>query len=151
MQRQRLSVSPCAPGARSESQELTAFCATCPESAEVGRVLEEVGLHLVFWMAADDTATSQQDLATLPAQYHYEDGIGTAVIYLAGKDAPGLANEEEKPVGRVSVRYPPHASRFWLIPGGRELVTRRVSEALSAAFGLRWLDLRQVEPGARAA
>jgi hypothetical protein len=144
-----LSLHPA--GSDAKQQSLTAFCATCPEAAEVGRVLEEAGLHLVFWMAADDTATSQHDLATLPAQYHYEDGIGTAVIYLAGKDAPGLANDGQKPVGRVSGRYPAHASRFWLIPGGRELVTRRVSEALSAAFGLRWLDLCQAELGARAA
>ncbi|HEU5380765.1 MAG TPA: hypothetical protein VFV38_35525 [Ktedonobacteraceae bacterium] len=134
-----------------DQQDLTAFCATCPQPAEVERLLEPLGLRLVFFLGADDTITAQRDLAPLPAQYHYEDAIGTSVAYLAGKDSPGLADDEEQPAGRVSVRYPVHASRFWLVPGGQELATRRVREALATAFDLRWLNLRQVEAAEDAA
>lgn len=149
---QRLFLSSPLPGSDAGQQSLTAFCATCPAPAEIERLLEPLGLRLVWFLAADDTAISQHDLAPLPAQYHYEDDIGTSVVYLAGQDAAFLADDEEEPVTRGRVRYPPHASRFWLVPGGRESVSRQVREALASAFGLSFLDLAAlVEPRKRAA
>lgn len=119
-------------------ENLTAFCATCPEPAAVEQCLEELGLRLDFFLPAQ--TTSAATVAPMPAQYHYEDEIGTRVSYLAGPDSPSLTDEDE-PEARCHRRYPAHASRFWLTPGGRELVTRRVRETLAARFDLRWLAL----------
>ncbi len=134
-------ISPRAPGPEQDQEPLTAFCAICPEPGEVTALLQGVGLHLDFFLEADDADT---ELPPLPAQYHYEDEIGTRVAYLAGTDIPCLADDEDDPQQMTRYRYPPHASRFWLTPGGSELVTRRVQEALATAFHLRWQELLEV-------
>jgi hypothetical protein len=119
-------------------EKLTAFCATCPEPVVIAQCLEELGLRLDFSLPAQ--TTSAATVAPLPAQYHYEDEVGTRVAYLAGPDSPSLTDEDE-PEARCHRRYPAHASRFWLTPGGCELVTRRVRETLAVRFDLRWLVL----------
>src|SRR5262249_47411148 len=139
-------ISPRAPGPDAVQETVTAFSATCPEPEEVTSLLQGLGFHLAFFLAADDANTAMADLPPLPAQYHYEDEVGTRVEYLAGVDIPCLADDEEEPVAPVRYRYPPHASRFWLTPGGRELVTRRVRDALDAAFNLRWQELLTGQP-----
>lgn len=130
-----------APGPGSSQGTLTAFCATCPEPEAVTRFLQGLGFHLAFFLAADKVDTAMADLPPLPAQYHYEDEVGTCVEYLAGTDIPCLADDENDPQEITHSRYPPHASRFWLTPGGHELVTRRVRDALAEAFSLRWQEV----------
>src|SRR5258708_16415020 len=73
---------------------LTAFCATCPDPAEVSHLLQGLGFHLVFFMPADTSGEYMADLPPLPAQYHYEDAVGTRIEYLAGADTPCLDDEE---------------------------------------------------------
>jgi hypothetical protein len=129
-----------------EPKTLTAFCASCPEPIAVERVLKALGFRLVFFLPADITNASLiENLPPLPAQYHFEDEVGTAVAYLAGIDSPSLADDEDDPEERANYRYPPHASRFWLTAGGRELVVRRVRDALAAKWNLHWLDLDAAE------
>lgn len=135
-----------------EPQTLTAFCASCPEPAEVERLLQDLGFHLAFFLPADKANASMSDyLPPLAAQYHFEDEIGTSVAYLAGVDAACLADDKDDPEEPVRYRYPPHASRFWLIAGGRELVVWRVRDALAVRWNLRWLELNVVEPVEEAA
>ncbi len=138
-------ISPRTPGSGNTQSILTAFCATRPEPTAVAQVLQKLGFHLAFFLAADDTDTSAK-LPILPAQYHYEDEMGTSVAYLAGVDWPCLADDDDEPEMPSCYRYPLHASRFWLTPGGRELVNRRVRDALAAAWDLCWLDQRAVQP-----
>lgn len=139
--------------------ELTAFCASRPEPEKVAQLLRSLGFRLVFEMAEDRTcAATRRRLPPLPAQYHFEDAIGTGVIYLAGPDFISLADDEdeadevsENEDDLVRSRYPAHASRFWLIAGGRELVSRRVRDVLAKHWDLTWQDLRAVEAGAAVA
>ena len=127
--------------------DLTAFCATCPAPEEVSRTLQALGFALTFQM---DTQTSDpyQQLAPLAAQFHYADGFGTEVIYLAGRDFPSLGDDDDdESEEERSVFYPVHASRFWLCPGAHPLSIRRVKSTLSTQYHLTWLDhvLAQVE------
>jgi hypothetical protein len=142
--REATRISPRAPGPEQDHETITAFCATCPEQDTLTALLQGLGLRLVFSLAADDAAV-MADLPPLPAQYHYEDEVGTRVEYLAGEDLPCLADDEDDPQEMTRYRYPPHASRFWLTPGGQELVTRRVREALATAFHLRWQVMADVQ------
>jgi hypothetical protein len=65
----------------------------------------------------------------LPAQYHYkDDGHGTEVIYLAGRDVP-LEGES----------FPPHASRFWLYPGADFHACQLAAATLGRQWRLAWL------------
>src|SRR5437879_2061202 len=81
-----------------EPKTLTAFCANRPEPEEVEKVIRGLGFHLSFFPAADEADTSTNgNLPPLPAQYHFEDEIGTYMVYLAGVDTPGLADDEDDP------------------------------------------------------
>lgn len=129
-----------------ERATLTAFCASRPAPEEVEGVLKVLGFRLVFFLPADEANASMSDfLPPLPAQYHFEDEVGTCVVYLAGVDALCLADDEDDPKERTPHRYPPHASRFWLIPGGRDLVARRVRGPLAVTWALRWQELSEEE------
>jgi hypothetical protein len=120
-------------------KEHSAFCATCPSPEIVAHLLEPFGLTLTYTRPAE-TVQEYLHLPPLPAQYHFEDDWGTQVVFLAGTDTPLLADDEsdEEKDGELRVDYPPHASRFWLIPGANQLSTHRVQEALAACLGFRW-------------
>lgn len=121
------------------AREQTAFCRTCPALEAVARLLAQLGFTLTYTRSAE-VAQEYLHLPPLPAQYHFEDDWGTQVQFLAGPDTPLLADdgddEDQLPVECAS--YPCHSSRFWLIPGANELVTRRVQEALAAQLAFRW-------------
>lgn len=124
-----------------ERGDLTAFCASCPDPTEVARVLHDLGFHLAFSLPADETNAAMRDfLPPLPAQYHFEDQVGTSIVYLAGVDSPRLADEGDEPAASVSSpsHYLPHASRFWLSEENREPDIGRVRETLAAQWGFRW-------------
>src|SRR5260370_35273743 len=63
-----------------------AFCLTCPAEQEVTHILGGLGVELTFHLPAKSYAPSSQT-PPLPAQYHYKDVSGNAVIFPAGKDA----------------------------------------------------------------
>lgn len=130
-----------------EPQTLTAFCTSCPKPEEVEKILQNLGFRLSFFLSASSADTStNSSLPPLPAQYHFEDEIGTYITYLAGVDVPCLADGEDDPEQRKVYRYPLHASRFWLTPGGRELAARQVRDTLSIAWALNWQGLREKQP-----
>ena len=93
------------PAATSIQTDLEAFCPTCPPVEEVTARLAQFGFRLVFSLPAQ---RSQGSLPELPAQYHYRDGQGSEVIYLAGRDSPLHTGE---------LSLPFHESRFWLSRG----------------------------------
>lgn len=139
---------PIASGKTSKSQvqhaarRLTAFCQMCPKPGEVELALQELGFHLVFSLPGEARG-EYTDLPPLPAQFHYEDTIGTCVEFLAGPDTPCLDDDEF--AGLASPRYPAHASRFWLTSGGHELAMQRTQELLRKRWALEWLDQHAVE------
>jgi hypothetical protein len=110
--------------------ELEAFCHSCPDPEEVITFLAQLGLRLGFHMEAY-LPPSYSPLAQLPAQFHFEEGSGMSLIYLAGEDSAMDDGE----------RLPAHKSRFWAYPGGDarrfEQITRRVAQRWS----LTWLHL----------
>ena len=119
-------------------QERSAFCAICPPSDSVAEVLASCGFTLTYMQPAE-VAQEYLHLPPLPAQYHYEDRLGTQVLFLAGPDMPSLSDDADDEYVPVS-RYPRHASRFWLIAGASELATRRVQEKLTTRWALRWQE-----------
>ena len=114
--------------------EVNAFCQTCPTPEEVSGLLHPLGFRLVFQMEAV-IYPAYAHTPDLPAQYHYKDGDGTEVIYLAGPDTPF-----------DSERVPRHASRFWLSPGAHPLAARRVARLLAGAWSLLWKPSHGDEP-----
>ena len=118
---------------------LTAFCIGRPSLEEVANVLHRLGFHLSFSLPPDKSDVSTT--STLPAQYHFEDRVGTYVIYLDGTDTPCLAGQIGSAQRSTTYRYPPHNSRFWLAPGGRELVASHVKDSLAAEWSLYWREL----------
>jgi hypothetical protein len=117
-------------------------------------LLQPLGFRLSLFLPADERNPSLLEVPPLPSQYHYEDECGTQVLYLAGVDQPCLADDEEEDEGDIGLRwkhYPVHASRFWLVPGGQDLATKRVQDALADAWALCWQDLHLVEAQAEAA
>ncbi len=111
---------------KTRRQELSAFCSTCPDPADVTRILAELGFRLTFHMPAKGPAFER-----IPAQYHYRlDGDGCEVIYLAGKDLP---DEGE--------RFPKHQSRFWVYGGADLSVVERVTQTLAARWSFTWQSL----------
>jgi len=111
--------------ARTQARDLQAFCATCPSAEEVTNVLQAVGCALTFQMDAVPSACAE--VPPLPAQYHYLDGRGNEVIFLAGPDA----DPDGAPL-------PEHASRFWIHPGADAGATRWIAHALAARWSLAW-------------
>jgi hypothetical protein len=94
------------PKKNQQTDELEAFCHSCPALEEVIAFLEQMGMRLDFQMDAF-LPPAYSDLAQLPAQFHFEDASGMSIIYLAGEDR---AQEDGE-------RLPPHKSRFWGFPG----------------------------------
>lgn len=105
-------------------KDLSAFCAVCPPADVVTALLEDLGFSLIFSMKA----RRYLNVAPLPAQYHYRDGHGTEVVFLAGRDTPdGVGN-----------KYPNHASRWWLYAGSSPYTFNLVAQTLSAQFSIQW-------------
>ncbi len=109
-----------------ETNELEAFCMTCPSERDVTRTLRTLGFDLTFQMPAR-IYPAYSATPPLPAQYHYSDAHGTEVIYLAGHDADLD--------GR---RFPAHQSRFWLYPGSDPLATGRAMGLLAHTWAFTW-------------
>jgi hypothetical protein len=113
-----------------QAQELVAFCHTCPAPQEVTAFMHTLGFRLVFQMpACIPSATSV--VAPLPAQFHYERGDGTSIIYLAGQDRADEAEE----------RLPTHASRWWAYAGADPDAFSRVTHALAITWSCTWRRL----------
>lgn len=114
---------------RTKLASLESFCQICPPDNEVTALLEELGFHLTFSMPVIRYGKkSGQVIPDLPAQYHYKDGHGTEVIFLAGKDHSA----------RDEPYYPEHASRWWLYPGSSQYNYSLAMQTLSAKYGLIW-------------
>jgi hypothetical protein len=107
-------------------EERSAFCATCPQPADVSNVLTSLGCVLAFTMQAEDEG-AYMHLPPLPAQFHFEGPGGLHVIYLAG---PDIALDGEN--------FPEHKSRFWLYSGHDQAVFQQVSSKLSVRWSLSW-------------
>jgi len=105
--------------------DLHAFCASCPDHNEVKAVMASLGFSLTFHM--DAKHPRYKDTPPLPAQYHFKDGSGTEVIFLAGKDS-----DEE---GRWIT---PHASRWWIYPGRSQYNYSMVKQELAKRWKLSW-------------
>jgi hypothetical protein len=108
------------------SQELEAFCSTCPLPETVRSLLEGLGFQLTFQMDAVryPVWSSTPDL---PAQFHFSDEHGTDVVFLAGKDTPTDGE-----------RFPPHTSRFWISAGADPTAYQRAAQVLASRWLLTW-------------
>jgi hypothetical protein len=106
--------------------ERSAFCTTCPQPAEVSKVLASLGCSLTFSMPAEAEG-AYMDLPPLPAQFHYEGSGGLRVIYLAG---PDIALDGE--------HFPAHQSRFWLSGDHTQAVFQQVASVMAVIWSLRW-------------
>jgi hypothetical protein len=109
-----------------QEDERSAFCATCPQPADVSKVLSSLGCSLAFSMPAEGDG-AYMDLPPLPAQFHYEGPGGMRVIYLAGSD---IALDGE--------RFPEHQSRFWLSGDHNQATFQQVASILSVRWSLHW-------------
>jgi hypothetical protein len=107
-------------------EERSAFCATCPQPADVSNVLTSLSFVLAFAMKAEVEGTYMH-LPPLPAQFHYEGPGGVRVIYLAGQD---IALDGEC--------FPEHQSRFWLYGGHDQTVFQQVASVLAVRWSLSW-------------
>jgi hypothetical protein len=112
--------------AHQKDEERSAFCATCPQPAEVGSVLASLGCVLAFSMQAEDEG-AYMHLPPLPAQFHYDGPGGLRVIYLAG---PDVALDGES--------FPAHESRFWLYGDHNQAALQQVASMLSVRWSLSW-------------
>jgi hypothetical protein len=112
------------------SQELEAFCPTCPLPETVRSFLEGLGFRLTFQM---DAVLYPVWSATpdLPAQFHFSDEHGTDVMFLVGKDTPTDGE-----------RFPPHASRFWISAGADAASYHRSMQVLATRWLLTWHPLQ---------
>lgn len=111
---------------RKHEDERSAFCATCPQPAEVSKVLSNLGCSLAFSMPAESEG-AYMDLPPLPAQFHYEGPGSLRVIYLAG---PDIALDGE--------RFPVHQSRFWLYGDHNQVAFGQVASVLAVRWSLTW-------------
>ena len=109
-----------------QEDERSAFCATCPQPADVSNVLANQGCVLAFIMPAENEG-AYLDLPPLPAQFHYEGPCGLRVIYLAGPDVV-LDGE----------CFPAHKSRFWLYGDHDQAVFQQIISKLSVRWSLSW-------------
>jgi hypothetical protein len=90
-------------------------------------MLAPLGFTLTFSLPEQ---TSTVALSPLPAQYHYEDGVGSALIYLAGRDCTATSSSKEG--------LPPHASRWLAYVGAKPEPLRRALRELAGRFSLDW-------------
>jgi hypothetical protein len=109
-----------------KDEELSAFCATCPQPTEVSTVLASLGCSLAFTVPSEDEG-AYMHLPPLPAQFHYDGPGGIGVIYLAG---PDIALDGEC--------FPTHESRFWLYGGHNQAALHQVASALAVRWSLSW-------------
>jgi hypothetical protein len=109
-----------------QEDERSAFCATCPQPADVSNVLASQGCVLAFSMPAENEGAFM-DLPPLPAQFHYEGPCGLRVIYLAG---PDIALDGE--------HFPLHQSRFWLYGEHHQVALQQVASVLAVRWSLTW-------------
>lgn len=115
-----------------QSDELEAFCLSCPAPEEVSTFLKRLGMHLEFQMDAF-LPPAYSDLAQLPAQFHFEDASGISIIYLAGEDRAPEDGEH----------LPPHKSRFWAYPGADAHVFGWITQSVAHQWSFSWLPLSQ--------
>src|SRR2546430_7720052 len=113
-----ISEPPCsALQPKSSTEGLHAFAQTCPASHEVKDFMAELGFDLEFELPA---YKGSEHVRPLPPQYHFKDGNGTAVIFLAGFDC-------------TEDRWMPlHKSRWWLYPGSSQFAYGIAVNALRA-------------------
>ena len=114
------------PKKNQQSDELEAFCSSCPAPEEAITFLKQLGMRLNFQMEAFQPPT-YSDLAQLPAQFHFEHASGMSIIYLAGQD--------RAPEGE---RFPPHKSRFWAYPGADAYVFGQITRSVALQWSLSW-------------
>jgi hypothetical protein len=114
------------------TDELEAFCHSCPEPEKVIMFLAQLGLRLDFQMEAFSPPEHSQ-LAQLPAQFHFADEYGMSLIYLAGEDN---ATEDGE-------RLPAHKSRFWAYPGGDAPHFDWIIRRVALRWSLTWHHLSQ--------
>jgi hypothetical protein len=110
--------------------DLEAFCQLGLTQEEVSALLTKLGFRLVFQL--EEQCDHSLLLPPLPAQYHYADDAGTAVIYLAGRDYP--LHEDG------SYGFPPHQSRFWLSCGASPEAYQTSRVVLALSWGFAWRD-----------
>lgn len=104
--------------------DLHAFSPTCPDATEVKAIMAGLGFDLEFELPA---YRGTQNASPLPPQYHFKDGHGTSVVYLAGRDY----GEEVRWIA-------PHASRWWLYAGNSQFAYNEAVNALKSRWGLLW-------------
>ena len=120
------------PKKNQQTDELEAFCHSCPALEEVIAFLEQMGMRLDFQMDAF-LPPAYSELAQLPAQFHFEDASGMSIIYLAGEDRAPEDGE----------RLPPHKSRFWAYPGADVHVFGWITRSVAHRWSFTWLRLSQ--------
>jgi len=103
--------------------DLHAFSQTCPDATEVKAFMAALGFDLEFELPA---YKGSEHVRPLPPQYHFKDGSGTVVIFLAGYDCT-----EDRWVAQ-------HKSRWWLYPGSSQFAYNVAMNALSSRWGLPW-------------
>ena len=110
-----------------QTDELEAFCLSCPAPEEVTTFLERLGMRLDFQMDAFLPPASS-GLAQLPAQFHFEEASGMSIIYLAGEDSPVEDGEH----------LPPHKSRFWAYPGADAYAFGLITRSVALQWSFTW-------------
>jgi hypothetical protein len=113
---------------------LQAFCQSCPSVENVKAVLAPLGFSQTLSMKAY-AAFPDRSVPALPAQYHFDDGKGTEVLYLAGKDH---SPEEGK-------QFPAHQSRLWVYPGHDPARSVQAIALLSRQWLMAWFPLNEQE------
>ncbi len=103
---------------------ISGYCDVCPTSAEVQAVLGPLGFRQTFALDAQPAGIEE---SAAPAQFYFEDAVGTQVCFLAGRDT-----------SRRGSRLPPHASRFLIYAGGFPSVVAGVRAALEQRWSLLW-------------
>ena len=104
------------------------FCQSCPSPGQLTEHLARLGFILTLTLKARRyPSTNKCQPIVQPAQYHYSDGEGTEVIYLAG---PDTAEDKEA--------LPRHASRWWIYPGRDHAFYERLMHTLASRYVLTW-------------
>jgi hypothetical protein len=115
------------PTKHQQPNEFEAFCLSCPEPQEVITFLAQLGLRLDFQREAFAPPV-YSTLAELPAQFHFADGSGMSLIYLAGEDH---ATEEGE-------RLPAHKSRLWAYAGADAQRFEQITQRVALRWSFTW-------------
>jgi hypothetical protein len=113
---------------------LQAFCQSCPSVESVKAVLAPLGFSQTLSMKAY-AAFPAYSVPALPAQYHFDNGKGTEVLYLAGKDSSPKEGKE----------LPAHQSRLWVYPGHDPALSVQAIALLSKQWLMAWFPLNEQE------